>query len=1038
MASVGGPALPQRSIPAPLLELLKAPAYVVPNDTSHDPPDDKPYPPSLPAVFPPPASSPTPPFSPAAFLDKALSGVSPSASLPNLTSLISALRKHASGLEAEQLALISSSMPLFTQHSSVLQQQHSAFHALTSSYAAIRQSMTADLTALSPVTSSVSHLLSSSTSIQRSHIYLLLVQQCDELADTARQQAEAQPQLAAKTLLSLSRLYAQVKEEGRVGTPVPRLERLVHHRLLHLLHLTKARLTSLYADTLHSLHWPQTGQTLLDTANEPLMTAFTDLTETLLLLQVEAETQPSSSLSPTFTAPSPPAPPPPLWLFELLFSPIHVRFRYHFTGERPTNRLDKPEWYLSFATNVISLHLPFLQRYVQPLLLRSPLAHVDAAFALVASVVGLLRAHARASLPSLMDRPVLFRHLIDELLSFESRLRTDWDYPDACDGVVGVLVEGEEGAVAFERWLSVDKEWVNDRLQAMREMKDPWQRVHEGSDAAVAADVMAPVDAADSDDDDVADVQLDTDASAAVDDEAPEADDAPVVDPAPPRLVVSRSAQMLVALLSSITQRFTLLPSLAARLRFVQDLQYQLLDIYLEWLEEEAAAVLPNMSASIAAPAGSVRTYCQLANSLHYVESVLLDWSDSVTFIELRYYQAHSELPADLTTAQLVERLAAAQREGAVGGEVDGSVFDAMVANYHDAREQLIKGIVDAVIDCFDALTRQYRRLGHQDVLNDDDEDTPALSSPPAAAARGRAEEVAGVKGLQVGEQASAVSPSFVGALLTLKLQLLTLSRHLSSPLMALVWQRVASRVDFLLFSTTVKGRYFSASGARQLSFDLHALLLLFKAFTPAPSRWLGCVSDACMLLGYGREEREEMEREMEGLEGVVWIGQGMEERRKGWRDRWRMRKLTEEEVRDILNRRSEEAEGDEPRAVDEDLEEDEVEVEVEEEEEEREEMKGAAEDENAGEEALSSAKPPAAAVTEATTSLPVDSDAASPSAVAASTNDDEAQATQAAEDEIVDDAGGVSGVLAKLAAEGGEAMDDADKDNGDGWDVDL
>ena len=896
-----------------LLDLLKAPAFIPPH--THPPTDLN----TANSSTLPPSFSSSPAFSPAAFLDAAFPSFSPSPpSLPSLPPLLSLLQQQFQFLSTAQSTLLSTSLPHFKHHSALLHQRQSAFHSLTSSYTSLRQSLTSDLSSLSPLTSSLSSLLSNSLPIQRTHLYLLLIQACEDSFDAARAQAETAPSQACQSLLSLSRLYQQVKEER---PRCVRLERLLHHRILHLLHLTQSTLTTLYSTTLTALQWPQTGQGgvggLLQTTNEGVMESFTEQTQNLLLLQIEAETtqhppgpSPLQSLPPTFAAPSPPSAPPSLWIFDLLFQPIHIRFRYHFSGDRPTHRLDKPEWYLSFITAAINIHRPFLTQYVQPLFLRSPLSHVDPAFALIHSLLTLVREQVKESLPQLMERPVLFRHLVDELLGFEGRLRGEWEYPEQCEGVMGVLVGAEGGGEVFEKWLSVDKEWVNDRLNAMREMKDPWQRINEGSEGtdlmnSHAADV-------DSDDEDVADVKLDPmDSNAAVDDEGEVAEEfAPPADvdaAAVPSLIVTRSAHQLVSLVSSITTRFTLLPSLAARLRFVQDLQYQLLDIYLEWLEEEGARLLSSVGETIASPSTSVRQYCMLINSLHYVESVLMDWSDSVTFIELRYYQAHSDLPADLTTAQLVERLAASQPGSRGGGEVDGSVFDAMIANYHDVREKMIKGIVDAVIDCFDALTRTYRRLGHQDVMTDDDTPLSQPSPPPASAGP------AGSTGLRVDAPLLTVSPSFVGALVTLKLQLLTFSRHLSSPLMAVVWQRVASRVDSLLFATVVRERYFSVWGARQLAFDLRALLGIFKGFTPSPSRWLGCVNDACVVMGYGGKEREEMEREIEGVKGLDWMKEkGEEDRRRGWRERWRIRKLTEEEVSDILRRRREEEEEEE------------------------------------------------------------------------------------------------------------------------------
>ena len=987
------------------------------------------------------ATLPPPPFSPSTFLDLALpSSSAPSTALrlSSLSSLLPSLQGHARQLRSSQAVLLNSALPLLGSHSAQLASQTATFTSLTSSYSTLRHSLTSDLSSLSPLTSALSTLLTSTASIQRVHVYLQLHAQCEELAELARTQATPFPLLAAKALLQLSRLYAQLRREAASsGARVAELERLLHRRLLHLLHSTRQRLLSAYADCLAQLRWPQTGQRLLDTANEAAMSSFTQLTETLLLLQIETEigtdahtaAHADAALPAAFSSPSPPAPPPPLWVLELLFSPLHLRFHYHFTSERPTNRVDKPEWFLSFIAHALTVHSPFLSRYVQPLLLRSPLPPINPSFALLSSLLTLTRSHITSLLPTLMPRPVLFRHLIDELLAFEGRLRQGGlglEYPEECEGVVGVLV-GEGREAVFERWLSVDKEWVNDRLGAMRDMTHPWARLSEGGEPDAVA--MGAADDVDSDDEDVGELQLDTEEAAADADEeeaAPTAA-AEVDAAAPTQLVVTRSAHLLVSLVSSITSRFTLLPSLSARLRFVQDLQYQLLDIYLEWLEEEGARLLPSVQSSIANPSSAVRVYCMVVNSLHYVESVLVDWSDEVTFIELRYYQAHSELPADLTVAQLVERIAQTQREGG-GGEVEGSVFDAMIANYADAREKMVKGIVDAVLDCFDALSRTYRRLGHQHFVGDND----PLASPllPAAPA----------PRLRVETPAPSVSASFVPPLLTLKLQLLHLSRHLSFPLFALFWQRVAARLDLFLFSTTLAERYFSPFGAAQLCTDLHALLLLFRPYTAVPGRWLSCLSDACTVLGYGGQEREEMEREMSGVQRLHWIEKGEEERRRSWRERWRIRRLTEAEVQGILQRTRGDAQP-QLRAHDRSMQAGEAD-----EEEEREGQEEKTDSRSVPSAAVDVVLPPQTSASLAAVNQPAKSLAQSAVDVG---GDDEAGTADAAlgiakRDSATEAEGNdpssshaSAAVLARLAAEAGVDADQ-EMEAGDGWDVDL
>lgn len=54
----------------------------------------------------------------------------------------------------------------------------------------------------------------------------------------------------------------------------------------------------------------------------------------------------------------------------MLFSTIYHRYRflYHFFGSRPTNRLDKPEWYYTQLLNWAKDNHIFVGTHIQPAL----------------------------------------------------------------------------------------------------------------------------------------------------------------------------------------------------------------------------------------------------------------------------------------------------------------------------------------------------------------------------------------------------------------------------------------------------------------------------------------------------------------------------------------------------------------------------------------------------------------------------------------------------------------------------------------------
>ncbi|KAK4946854.1 hypothetical protein LTR28_007744, partial [Elasticomyces elasticus] len=54
---------------------------------------------------------------------------------------------------------------------------------------------------------------------------------------------------------------------------------------------------------------------------------------------------------------------------EALVHPLSLRFDYHFAGDRPTNRLDKPEYFLNHITDLLDTYGLFVEDSMQPELL---------------------------------------------------------------------------------------------------------------------------------------------------------------------------------------------------------------------------------------------------------------------------------------------------------------------------------------------------------------------------------------------------------------------------------------------------------------------------------------------------------------------------------------------------------------------------------------------------------------------------------------------------------------------------------------------
>jgi hypothetical protein len=139
--------------------------------------------------------------------------------------------------------------------------------------------------------------------------------------------------------------------------------------------------------------------------------------------------------------------PPVLFPLEVLVQPLEMRFRYHFEGDKPTNRIDRPEYFLSHITTLLNDYSAFVGDHVQPVLLRhfrgTDLAlnpvYIDAMSAFITALLPMLRAKIGSLLPKVASQPQLLSHLMHDGwkgLSWEFLVQGDW----------------------FGRWLQVEKD----------------------------------------------------------------------------------------------------------------------------------------------------------------------------------------------------------------------------------------------------------------------------------------------------------------------------------------------------------------------------------------------------------------------------------------------------------------------------------------------------------------------------------------------------------------------------------------------------
>ena len=370
--------------------------------------------------------------------------------------------------------------------------------------------------------------------------------------------------------------------------------------------------------------------------------------------------------------------------------PLELRFTYHFSGDRPTNRLDKPEYFLSHILELLNSYTPFFQSSIQSLLLLhfrdSDLAfipaYIDTTSAFITAILPMLQNKLMSVLPQVATKPQLLSNLIHEVMSFDTTIQEEWHYTPLSPsmpwrGLAHFILE-KQGY--FPRWIAAEREFALGRYEA----------------------IIA----------DRASGELDFDSVSAASTKP------------------SKAAIRVNDLLETITERYRTLSSFSQKLRFLIDIQIAVFDRFHNRLNESLEAYLTRTSAvgrtvhgvsredqaELAGVKGLDRL-CRVFGSAEYLEKALRDWNDDVFFLELwqeLQYRASAKVPikGDLRMSEIASKTSSTIATGSgEDDELEGALFDETAAAYQRLRIRSQGIIVDTITyNVRDAL-RPYTRI---------------------------------------------------------------------------------------------------------------------------------------------------------------------------------------------------------------------------------------------------------------------------------------------------------------------------------------
>lgn len=638
--------------------------------------------------------------------------------------------------------------------------------------------------------------------------YLELLKEVENLSEVALKNAVTAPHLALPAYSRLRNIVSLLKDaqtgaEGAAPHLIDHTEKLA----LSLREQMRKDFSERLRRTVERMGWPGKDLVLTDGLTEEWVEGvelLLDLQEPELKTQVAPNSLEGRA-------------PPILFPLSVMVHPLELRFKYHFSGDKPTNRLDKPEYFLSHTLDLVNTYCDFFISYLQPILERraekvgSSLAwnFPSASTAFITALLPMLRQKVKGFLPQVATRPQLFSHFIHELLKFDTEIRDVWNY------LPGIpLVENWKGLTWevltkegwFDRWLQVEKDFALSRYGDILDTADSGQIDFDGVELTATKPTKA--------------------------------------------------AMRVNDLLETITDRYRPLIPFSQKLRFLIDIQITIFDQFHERLHSGLEAYLAMTSTIGRTVQGSdqqnslesvsgLERLCRIFGSAEYLEKKMQDWSDDVFFLELwselqdrvsKNKDGGKNVAGSMSVAEVASRTSHVVAENYNHGKSDvsdGALFDETASTYRRLRLRS-ESIITSTLTCdIHSSLRSYARASTWSSLSPPSETSPSYPHPPS----------------------SDLTP----VIYTLSSSMSFLSRALGVAPLKRITRQILLAIQNFIWDNVLLRHTFSTAGISQLSSDVDHLCDVVDAALGSQSgvlhqgeskRMLGKLNESLLLLG--------------------------------------------------------------------------------------------------------------------------------------------------------------------------------------------
>ncbi|RAL15465.1 RINT-1 family protein [Aspergillus homomorphus CBS 101889] len=707
--------------------------------------------------------------------------------------------------------------------------------------------------------------------------YMTVLKEAEELSKEALNHIKSDPRAALQSytrLRSISRSLneAQPAAEGAA----PHLVDYVGKLVSALREQMKDNFSQRLQETMDRMKWPSKDLQFSDDVHGE----WKENVELLLGLQIPELIGRASVSEHHCTEP------PVLLPLEVMVHPLELRFKYHFSGDKPTNRLDKPEYFLAHVTDLINNFGSFFASSLQPIFdekakqVGSDLEwnFYNASHAFITALLPVLRHKIATFLPQISTHPQLLSHFVHELMSFDNEVRESWNYlpdPYAAGDWKGMTWEVLTKQGWFDRWLQVEKDFALARYKEIVDNPDSGHIDYDGVELSSTKPTKAAIRVND--------------------------------------------------LLETITERYQPLSSFSQKLRFLIDIQITIFDQFHERLQSALEAYLAMTStigrtvqgaegqASVEGVAGLERL-CRVFGSAEYLEKKMEDWSNEVFFVELwtelqervrQNKDGGKNVAGSMSVADVASRTSQAvnnnRHDGDQSAAPEGALFDETASAYRRLRLRSESIITSTLTSNVRSALKPYSRVSTWTTLA---ATTPAPNGAPLP-------------------PTSDLAP----VLRTISAELSFLSRALGFAPLRRITRQVLLAIQTFMWSSILMRNTFSASGALQFISDMDHLGSVVDVALGAASQSGGSMkvlkklSEALQLLGLSSAEQTSLDGATDQSEDASKVA-GLQVPLGLWEVEKRLFKdnesarevlaelgiesLTEAEARSVLERRAE------------------------------------------------------------------------------------------------------------------------------------